>query len=48
MCILPIPAEVDNFTLLQNGVVAERIVRDGDHVLLENIGAGSYEFKLDY
>lgn len=45
---LPIPAEVDNFTLLQNGVVAERIVRDGDHVLLENIGAGSYEFKLDY
>src|SRR5690606_32527854 len=45
---LPIPPEVDNFTLSQNGVVTKKAVRRANYVLLENVGAGSHEFKLDY
>ena len=45
---LPIPPEVDNFTLSQHGVVTQGAVRKGNHVLLKDIGAGSHEFKLDY
>jgi len=45
---LPIPHEVDNFTLSLNGVVTEEAVKDGDYVRLENIGAGRHEFKLEY
>jgi len=45
---LPIPPEVDHFTLSQNGVVTKEAVRKGNHVLLKDVGAGRHELKLDY
>src|SRR5690606_29991953 len=37
---LPIPPRIDNFTLLQNGVMAPGAERDGDYVLVKNVAAG--------
>ncbi|MGV3763611.1 alpha-L-rhamnosidase-related protein [Parapedobacter sp.] len=45
---LPIPAEVDKFTLLRDGVPTDGAVRSGNRVLLQNVGAGRHEFKLNY
>ncbi len=45
---LPVPPEIDTFTLSQNGVVTKDAVKEGNHVLLRNVGAGRHEFKLNY
>ncbi|MEC3880487.1 alpha-L-rhamnosidase C-terminal domain-containing protein [Parapedobacter sp. 10938] len=44
---LPIPTEVSNFTLLQNGIMTAA-ERKGNYLLLQNVGAGRHEFKLNY
>lgn len=43
---LPMPENAKNFTVSQNGLVLSKVEKAGNYVLVKNVGAGKYEFRL--